>query len=130
MPGKYLRAPSNVRSRARELRKPLTPAEQALWRRLRNRCLAMMFRRQHPIGRFIVDFYCGESRLAVEIDGGGHRELAQAIEDSARTEWLQSRGYRVLRLPNSSVMGDLEASLLAIRNAGSPSPAERERGKG
>jgi len=104
----------------------------------------MKFRRQHPIGRFIVDFYCAEYRLVVEIDGGGHGDVGQATADSARTEWLQDRGYRVLRLLNSNVEADMEASQSAILTAGRetspppsvadpqgrPSPAGRERGKG
>lgn len=64
--------------RAREFRHAMTPAEEVLWKRLRNRQLGFKVRRQHPIGRFITDFYCAEARLAIEIDGDTHTAPDQA----------------------------------------------------
>jgi very-short-patch-repair endonuclease len=104
----------SIRTRARELRQPQTPAERALWRRLRNRQLGPKFRRQHPIGRFIVDFYCAEARLATEIDGDSHAE--QAKYDAQRTAWLAEQGTRVIRFTNRQVHQQIEAVLEAILN--------------
>ena len=102
-----------IQQRARELRKEMTPAERVLWGRLRNRQLkGLKFRRQHPLGRFIVDFCCAEHRLIVEVDGGVHRD--QRAYDEARTEVLQAYGYRVLRFPNEAVLGDVDGVLEVI----------------
>ena len=80
-----------IRQRAKELRQPLTPPETRLWRILRDRRLGgFKFRRQHPIGRFIVDFYCMQVRLVVELDGPTHED--QVEYDEVRTEWLQAQG--------------------------------------
>ena len=100
-------------SRARELRKNPTDAERVLWRHLRRRQLAgHSFRRQHPIGRYIVDFFCFEKRLVVEIDGGQHS--TQASYDAERTAWLEADGYRVMRFWNNQVLGELESVKEAI----------------
>jgi very-short-patch-repair endonuclease len=98
---------------ARELRQPQTPAEQKLWPRLRDRQLAgFKFRRQHPIDRFIVDFYCAETKLCVEIDGDSHAE--QAEYDQARTAYLNESGYSVIRFTNREVFKHLEVVLQQI----------------
>jgi len=84
---------------ARELRQPQTPAEVKLWAHLRSRQIdGLKFRRQHPIDRFIIDFYCAEAKLCIEIDGDSHAE--QAEYDQARTEYLNERGYTVMRFTN------------------------------
>jgi len=84
--------------RAKQLRKNFTDAERALWRVLRSRQLAgYKFRRQQPLGPYIVDFVCFEARLVVEIDGGQHGEEEQLAHDSKRTAWLQNENFRVLR---------------------------------
>ncbi len=102
-----------ILARARELRQPQTPAEAKLWAHLRNRQLdGFKFRRQHPIGRFIVDFYCAACRLVIEIDGDSHAE--QIEYDQARTEWLNDLGYQVIRFTNREVFRRLEAVLEAI----------------
>lgn len=96
-----------IRQRSRELRQPLTPAEQKLWSVLRNRNLGgYKFRRQHPIGHFIVDFYCAEKHLVIEIDGDVHSQ--QLEYDLARTDWLQSLGYTVLRYQNQQILNHLD----------------------
>lgn len=102
-----------IRQRARELRQPQTPAEQILWRCLRNSQLdGMKFRRQHPIGRFIVDFYCAQTRLVIEIDGDSHAE--QVEYDQMRTNRLESQGYRVIRFTNIDVLKNLDTVLKEI----------------
>jgi very-short-patch-repair endonuclease len=85
----------------RDLRRSSTEAEARLWSRLRARQLAgAKFRRQHQMGRFVLDFYCPNARLAVEVDGGHHYEEAQAAYDAERTEVLKALGIRVLRFSN------------------------------
>lgn len=108
---------------ARDNRHPQTPAETKLWQLLRNHNLdGYKFRRQHPIGHYIVDFYCHETRLVVEIDGRSHDE--QIEYDAARTAWLEGQGCRVVRFTNEQVMRDVvmvaEAILAACREAPSP----------
>jgi very-short-patch-repair endonuclease len=109
------RSTPEVRSRARELRHSLTPSEELLWTRLRNRGLGAKFRRQHTIGPFIVDFYCSRCRLVVEIDGDVHASPGQAARDAARTTWLEERGYEVIRFQAREVVRNLAGVLEAIR---------------
>ena len=105
-----------LQERARELRRETTPAERLLWARLRNRQLqGRKFRRQHPLGRFVVDFCCPAERLVVEVDGEVHE--GQEEEDEARTAVLESYGYTVLRFPNQAVIQDVEGVLKAIARA-------------
>jgi very-short-patch-repair endonuclease len=105
--------------RARALRKEPTPAEIRLWSRLRrNQLNDTAFRRQHAIGPYIADFCALKARLVVEVDGSQHLEAAEY--DARRTEYLQSRGYRVLRFWNSDVMNDLDAVLREIAAALAP----------
>lgn len=92
-----------IRQFARELRQPQTPAEATLWRHLRNRNLGYKFRRQHPIEFFIIDFYCAEAKLLIEIDGESHFQEKQAEYDQERTECLESLGYKVIRFKNNDV---------------------------
>ena len=111
-------------SRARILREKSTDAERVLWRLLRNRQLTgYKFRRQVPIGRYIVDFLCSERKLVVEIDGGQHQE--QAGYDFERTQFLESRGYRVVRFWNSQIFEELDGvqeAILLTLDEGTPSP--------
>jgi very-short-patch-repair endonuclease len=93
--------------RARRLRHEMTPAELRLWSRLRRKRLEnYRFRRQHPIGRYVVDFFCASAKLIVELDGGQHGEEENLYRDHERTLWLEARGYRVIRFWNSHVMRD------------------------
>jgi very-short-patch-repair endonuclease len=94
--------------RSRELRHPQTPAEATLWRHLRSRNLSYKFRRQHPLDRFIVDFYCAEAKLCIEIDGGSHFETEQKEYDTARTEFLEELGYEVIRFTNDDVRYNID----------------------
>jgi very-short-patch-repair endonuclease len=92
---------------ARQLRSKQTDTENLLWSRLRaHRLSGLKFRRQQPIGVYVVDFLCPEKKLIVELDGGQHRERADY--DQGRDGWLQAEGYTVLRYWNSEVMENLE----------------------
>ena len=98
---------------ARSLRKNQTDAERKLWHRLRARELCgYKFRRQYPIAPYIVDFVCIEKTLVVEIDGGQHGTMTEI--DNTRTEFLNARGYRVLRFWNNEVLRQLDAVLAKI----------------
>jgi very-short-patch-repair endonuclease len=94
---------------AREMRHPQTPAEATLWQHLRNRNLEFKFRRQHPVERFIIDFYCAEVKLCIEIDGDSHLEQEQQEYDLSRTEFLESVGYSVIRFTNNDVRYNINA---------------------
>ena len=100
--------------RARELRKNMTDAEQTLWRRLRGEQLGGHFRRQAPIGSYIVDFVSFHHRLIIELDGGQHGEANQAAYDLERTAFLQGEGFRVLRFWNHEVLQNREGVLQRI----------------
>ena len=95
-------------SKARELRKNPTNAEQALWKHLRMRQIGgYKFRRQQPIGPYIVDFISFERRVIIEVDGGQHSQ--QTEYDTERTTWLNAQGYRVLRFWNNQILEEVEA---------------------
>ncbi len=112
--------PSNLTPLAKQLRTEMTDAERKLWHRLRAGQAGVKFRRQQPIGRYIVDFVCFEQKLIFELDGGQH---ADAIEkDGARTQWLESQGFTVLRFWNNDIMNNIEGVLMRILDALSPSP--------
>jgi very-short-patch-repair endonuclease len=101
---------------ARDLRSNATDAQLRLWSALRRRQLGgLRFRRQVPLGRFVVDLACYDARLVVEVDGGQHAEHCE--EDIARAAWLESRGFRILRFWNNEVFENLEGVLESIRVA-------------
>ena len=89
-------------SRARSMRKDMTPWERKLWYRFL-RYYDVRFLRQRPIGPFIADFYCASADLVVELDGGGHYEAEQARKDAQRTAYLEGLGLKVLRFSNLDV---------------------------
>jgi len=90
---------------ARNLRKTQTDAEQILWSKLRSRGLSgFKFRRQHPIDNYILDFYCNEAQLGIEIDGGQHAEKENIKMDAQRTAFLNQKGIRVIRFWNNDVL--------------------------
>ena len=104
------------RGRAKALRRDMTNAERFLWFMLRgHRFVGLSFRRQVPIGPFIVDFVCQQQRLIVEIDGGQH--AAGPTRDQQRDEWLRSKGYRVLRFWNTEVLRNRPGVLQTIVDA-------------
>jgi very-short-patch-repair endonuclease len=101
---------------ARRLRRNATIHERCLWDRLRKRQVAgCRFRRQVPLGNYIVDFVCYERRLIVEVDGAFHNQ--QREKDATRSAWLESQGYQVLRFWNSDVLDDIDGVLEGIWNA-------------
>ena len=102
-------------ARARTLRKSISSAERLLWRGLRGRQVdGARFRRQHPIGIYIVDFVCLERRLVVEVDGGQHTEDDHIVSDARRDRWLGSEGYRVMRVSTTDVYSNLAGVLDTI----------------
>lgn len=88
----------SLRNFARKMRKEPTPAERRLWQLLRNRRLVgFEFRRQHPFGSYVLDYYCPAARLVIELDGDTHAAPAAQEQDARRTEYLERRGLKVLR---------------------------------
>lgn len=104
-------------NRARRLRKAMTPAESLLWQRLRGRESGFKFRRQHPFGPYVVDFFCEAAGLVVEVDGGGHFTEAQRSHDEERTHYLEGAGFHVLRVTNVEVLTQLDSVLDEIWDA-------------
>ncbi len=103
-----------ILERARSLRSNQTEAEQRLWYHLRaRRFFGLKFKRQKPVGNYIVDFVCFSPKLIVEIDGGQHVERVEY--DNRRDRWLCNEGFMVLRFWNNQVLGDTEAVLESIR---------------
>ena len=111
---KRLRIHPTIRNFARELRQPQTPAEATLWKHLRNRNLEYKFRRQHAIKFFIIDFYCAQLKLCIEIDGDTHLEKEQKEYDTARTEYLEFLGRKVIRFTNNDVRFNIHAVVQSI----------------
>ena len=107
---------NKTRANARQLRRDQTLAETKLWLALRSHQLENIhFRRQHPIGDFIVDFCAPQAKLIIELDGSQH--LEQQEYDAERTEFLETKGYRVLRFWNSDVLNNLDGTIIVILDA-------------
>jgi very-short-patch-repair endonuclease len=103
---------------ARDLRRQLTPTEEKLWNALRGRGVGgLKFRRQHPYGRYVLDFFCVERQLALEVDGGVHLQPGQAEHDAERSAFLAEQGICVLRFKNEEIERDLEGVLKRIMEA-------------
>jgi very-short-patch-repair endonuclease len=119
----------------RRLRSNMTGPEARLWSRLRARQLqGLKFRRQHGIGPYIVDFYCPEQSLVIEVDGNSHADADQVVKDKQREQYLQSLGLRVIRYINDDIVKNLGGILddLAERissRSTSPRPSLPRRGK-
>ena len=113
---------ANARNRARSLRKSGPDAELRLWRLLRNRRLQQFkFRRQHPIGPYVVDFVCLEKSLVIEVDGGQHAQ--QIARDEQRTRVIKAAGCRVIRFWDNDVLKQPQSVLKVIYGElGCPSP--------
>jgi very-short-patch-repair endonuclease len=102
-----------LKPKARQMRKKPTEAERRLWSFLRNgRLKKYKFRRQHSLGQFIVDFYCEQANLVIEVDGPIHQQ--QTEKDSARQEYLENKKYKVLRFPNDYVINSVGDVLTEI----------------
>jgi len=106
---------STLRQRAKKLRKQSTDTERHLWYYLRANQLGYKFKRQAPIGKYIVDFVCFEKRIIVELDGGQH--LINQQYDMERTAWLEERGFNVLRFWNNQILQQTDAVLEVLLQA-------------
>ncbi len=111
------RIPPRLRTLARAMRGGQSDAETKIWWLVRNRNLGVKFRRQHPVERFVLDFYCPELRLAIEVDGRQHLEAEGLARDAARADALGKRGIRVVRFTNTEVLQEYEAVAEAIWQA-------------
>ena len=102
--------PSRSRKNAKSMRKAMTDAELKLWNELRaHRLMGLGFRRQFPIGKFIIDFACPSKKLIVEVDGSQHAEASAIEADNARTGFLKQEGWTVLRFWNDDILNDIDA---------------------
>ena len=116
---------------AKNLRKKLTDTERLLWTRLRAKQLeGLKFRRQEPIGEYIVDFVCYEKGIVIEADGGQHS--FEKEKDATRDKWLKKEGFKVLRFWNNEILTNIEGVLEVIRKEClcSPSPSPSHQGRG
>jgi very-short-patch-repair endonuclease len=96
-----------MRSRAKDLRRAMTVSEQRLWNWLRNRTFdGAKFRRQVPVGPYVLDFYCPAVRLAIEVDGAQHQSVWMFGYDDERTAFLRSRGIEIVRIANEQLAKD------------------------
>lgn len=129
-PRDMTRIAPHTRTRARALRKDVTPQERRLWTQLRelNRMIATHFRRQAPVGPYIADFAELSRRLVIEVDGGGHG----GPKDQVRDAWFAAQGFRVLRFWNTDVGGNLEGVTQVVLDAldAPPPPAPPHEGEG
>ena len=95
--------------KARGLRRDMSLPEVLLWQRLRGRPGGVKFRRQHPVGRYVADFYAADARLIVEVDGAAHDRGDRPERDGARDDWLRGQGFVVVRVAASDVLKDVDA---------------------
>ena len=109
-----LRTTKRTVANARSLRRSLTLPEGLLWRALRGRPNNLKFRRQHPCGPYVLDFYCESAKLGIEIDGMAHDMGDRPERDASRDSWLSDNGIRVLRIPARHVLKDLDAVIRQI----------------
>ena len=96
---------------ARELRRKMTLPEVVLWHWLRRRPDGLKFRRQHPTGAYVLDFFCNDARLAIEVDGEAHSRGDRPRRDDARDQWLRAAGVETLRIPAANILEDAESVL-------------------
>jgi very-short-patch-repair endonuclease len=110
-----MRAPQKIISNARRLRRKLSTPEARLWSRLRQRMPGKpAFRRQHPMGPYVLDFYCAKAHLAIEIDGISHDMGDRAQRDLRRDAWLEKRDVTVMRIAAAELMHDIDEAADAI----------------
>ena len=115
-----MRASSTTIANARRLRRALSPPEARLWSRLRQRRPGLpTFRRQHPIGAYVLDFYCAKARLAIEIDGMSHDVGGRPERDLRRDAWLEACGVKVMRIPAGEVARNFDETVDSIVRAAS-----------
>lgn len=112
----YFDASIEIIRRAAVLRKNTTEAEQLLWSKIhKNQINGLRFRRQHPIGKFIVDFYCHELLLVIELDGAIHNNLEVSERDEGREIELKKKGLKIIRFTNEEVKSDINTVISMIR---------------
>jgi very-short-patch-repair endonuclease len=119
----YFGASRKIVDNAKSLRKKITPAEKLLWENLRNRKLNnIKFRRQHPIERFVADFYCHEKKLVIELDGGIHNDPNQKEYDDGRTAEIEKYNIRIIRFKNEEILNNIKNVLEKIKEIINSSP--------
>lgn len=106
--------PRDVVKRARKLRSEMSLPEGKLWIELRQRPGGFKFRRQHPAGIYVLDFYCAAARLAIEVDGFAHDSIRAAQADAARSQFLRSQGVATLRVPARIVLNEVDVAVARI----------------
>jgi very-short-patch-repair endonuclease len=106
--------PRDVVKRARKLRSEMSLPEGRLWIELRKRPGGFKFRRQHPAGIYVLDFYCAAARLAIEVDGFAHDSIRAAQADAARSHFLHSQGVATLRVPARIVLNEMDVAVARI----------------
>jgi len=111
--------PKRTKDFAKKLRREMSPPEVILWQNLRGARLAgLRFRRQHPMGVYVLDFYCDAAKLAVEVDGAHHTMGDNPARDSERDAWFAGRGIETLRIPAIDVLTDASGALALILATG------------
>ena len=115
-----LRAPGVTVRRARTLRSDMSLPEVLLWRELRKRPAGLKFRRQHPAGPYILDFFCASADLAIEVDGEAHNRGERPANDASRNAWLTLHDIATLRIAASAILADLSAVIDHIVATSSP----------
>src|ERR1035437_3501707 len=110
------RASAEIFKRANSLRREMTDAEKILWEKLRNkRFYGLKFRRQHPAGKFITDFYCHEKKFVIEVDGGIHNDAGVKEKDEGRTHELENFELHIVRFTNEDICRDLDNVLKRLK---------------
>jgi len=111
-----INSPHYIIKLAQKMRKNLTPCEEILWDKLKEKRLnGCKFRRQHPVYRYILDFYCHEKKLAIEVDGNIH--INQYDQDEFRDKYLESIGIKTIRVTNDEIFADINKVLTKIKAA-------------
>lgn len=118
-----LKTPARTYARARQLRWAMTEPERTLWAMLRKKQHALRFRKQHPVGRYVLDFYCAAAKLCVEVDGPVHHDPERVQRDAARDNWLRGQGVKIIRFSVADVTERPAAVIASIAQAATPSVA-------
>jgi very-short-patch-repair endonuclease len=113
-----MEAPPRTRRLARTLRREMSLPEVLLWRAIKGRKLdELHFRKQHPLGPYVLDFYCAAGKLCVEVDGATHSTGSRPLRDEFRDAWLAEQGVRTLRLSAELILQDVDDAVATIRQA-------------
>ncbi|WP_269142162.1 endonuclease domain-containing protein [Sphingomonas sp. IC-11] len=112
--------PQTTVTNARRLRREMTLPEIILWQNIRRQQLGVKFRKQHPAGQYVLDFYCPSARLAIEVDGEAHSHQNKLAKDHRRDLWLARENVRILRIPAKAILSDLPNVIDAISAAVTP----------